>query len=226
MLHIVSMWAEKILTRLHLCIVSSEPSLVTYAPYCLYMSREDSDENALMRGLLLLIVVGHLCSILFVCEQWGFWRECTCAETPLTLRWLLRLNFVCMWAVPILHLCTDSTESSLVTYAPFCMFLSREDSDETAFVHSLVWAFAGSLCSILCVCGQRRFWRDCTCAVSSEPSLVTYASYFCGCEQGRLWRDFTCAQSPLSLLWSLMLNIFVYVSRGDSDETTLVHRLV
>ena len=41
--------------RLHLSTVSSETSLVTYAPYCVYESRESSGETA--------FVAGHLCSI-------------------------------------------------------------------------------------------------------------------------------------------------------------------
>ena len=47
----------KILTRLHLCTVSSEPSLVTYALYCVYESRESSDETALLAGHLYSIFV-------------------------------------------------------------------------------------------------------------------------------------------------------------------------
>ena len=348
MLHIVSMWAEKILTRQHLCTVSSEPTLVTYAPYSINVSREDSDETALVHSLLWAFS-GHLCSIClcigagkiltrlnlctvssepslvtyaqyvcvleqgrfwrdytcaqsplsllwslmlnmfvywsredsdetilvhsllwafsghlssmclcigagkiltrlhlctvssepslvtyaqYVCvlEQGRFWRDYTCAQSPLSLLWSLMLHIVSMWAGKILtrlHLCTVSSEPSLVTYAQYSINVSREDSDETALVHSLLWAFSGHLCSIcLCIGAGKILTRLNLCTVSSEPSLVTYAQYVCVLEQGRFWRDYTCAQSPLSLLWSLMLNMFVYWSREDSDETILVHSLL
>ena len=41
----------KILTTLHLCTDSSEPSLVTYA-HILYESKEDSDETTLVHSLI------------------------------------------------------------------------------------------------------------------------------------------------------------------------------
>ena len=108
----------------------------------------------------------------------------------------------------ILHLCTVSSESFLVIYDQYCvwereqgifqweltcaqpplsrrwshmfriMYVSMEDSDETALVHSRLWAFPDHLCSVLDVC-----------------------------EPGRLRRDYTCAQSPLSLPGPLMLRI-------------------
>ena len=119
---------------------------------------------------------------------------------PLAIAGHLCSIFLCMWAEKTLtrqHLCTVSSKPLLVTCAQYS-----------------------------CVCEQGRLWRDCTCAWSSNLSVVTYAQFFCVCEQGRFWRDYTCKQSPLSLRWSLMLNIFVYVSREDSDETTLVHSLL
>ena len=66
-----------------------------------------------------------------------------------------------------LHLYTVLFEHSLVPYAPYCVCVGREDSDETVLV-----------------------------------------------------------QFPLSLRWSHMLHIFVDVSRGDSDETSLAHSLL
>ena len=115
------MWAGETLRRLHLCTVSSEPSLVTYAQY--------------------------FC----VCEQERLWRDYTCAQSPLSLRWSLKLHIVCMWAEKILtklHLCIVFSEPSLVTYAQYCLYISREDSDENALMHRLLWIFAGHLCSI------------------------------------------------------------------------------
>ena len=251
-LYIVCMWAGKILTRLHLCTVFPEPLLVTHPPFIVCVSREDSDETTLVHSLPWTFA-GHLCSILYVCEQGWFCGDCTraqrllnlfwsilrvwergreqgvfgwdytCAQSPLCIRWSLTcmLHIACMWAGMILrrlYLCTASSEPSLVTYAPYCVYVSREDSGETVLVHSLSWAFPDHLCSVLCVCEQGRFWRDCTCAqsllslpwplmlrigcmwagkietrlhlctVSPEPSLTTYAPY-CEYEQGRFWQD-------------------------------------
>ena len=46
--------AGSIRMRLHLCTVSSVHSLVTYmyAPYCVYVSRDDSAETVLVHSLL------------------------------------------------------------------------------------------------------------------------------------------------------------------------------
>ena len=254
------MCTSETLTRLHLCTVSSEPSLVTYAQYfCVcgqgrfwldntcaqsplsllwslmlnmfvYVSREDSDETTLVHSFLWTFS-GHLCSIYLcmwaekiltrlllytvsfepslvtyaqyvcVCEQGRFWRDYTCAQSPLSLLWSLILNVF--------------------------VYVGRGDSDKATLVQSLLWAFSGHLCSIcLCMWAGKILTRLHLCTVSSEPSLVTYAQYICVCGQGRFWQGYSCTQSPLSLLWSLMLNLFVYVSREDSDETTLVHSLL
>ena len=181
MLHIVCMWAGKILTRLHLCTVSSEPSLVTYAQY--------------------------FC----VCEQRRFWPDYTCAQSPLNLRWSLMLHIVCMWTKKILtrlHLCTVSSDPSLVTYAQYICVCEQRRFCKATLVHSLLFIFAGHLCSILYVFRAGAILtRLHLCRVSSEFSLVTYAQFFFVYEQSSFWRDYTCAQSPLSLRWSLMLNI-------------------
>ena len=174
------MWAGKILTRLHLCTVSPEPSLTTYAPYWVYVSREDWDETTLVHSLPWAFP-DYLGSVLGVCEQGRFWLDCTCAQSPLRLPWSLMLRIGCLWAWKILtrlHLYTVSSEPSLVTYSSYCGYESREESYETTIVHSLLWAFPDHLCSVLGVCEQGRFWRDCTWAQSplSTP-LVTYASY-------------------------------------------------
>ena len=36
-----------------------------------------------------------------------------------------------------------NVESLLFMYAPYCMYVDRDDSDETTLVHSLLWAFSG-----------------------------------------------------------------------------------
>ena len=56
-------WAGKALARLFLCGASPEPSLVNYAPYCVYVSWEARTR------LYLCVDSFHLCSILCVCEQ-------------------------------------------------------------------------------------------------------------------------------------------------------------
>ena len=134
-------WARKILTTLHLCTVSSEHSLVTYAQ--------------------------SVC----VCEQGRFWRHCTCAEPPLGLLWSLMLNIFCVCEqgrLTRIHLYTVSLlMQNIFVYASQC------DSDETALVHSLVWAFAGHLCFFFFVYVTGRLWLDYTCA---EP-ILTFAGH-------------------------------------------------
>ena len=76
--------------RLHLCTVPSEPLLVTLALFCVYFSRDSSDETA--------FVAGHLSSIFCVCEQGRFRRDCTCAQSHLNLSWSLMPRIVCMRA--------------------------------------------------------------------------------------------------------------------------------
>ena len=46
-----------------------------------------------------------------------------------------------------LHLCTISSEPSLVTYTPNIVQESREDSDKTVPVYNLPWAYSGHLYS-------------------------------------------------------------------------------
>ena len=59
MLHITGMWAGMFWRDCILCAASSETSLVTYALYCVYESRE---ESALVHNLLWAFV-GHVCFI-------------------------------------------------------------------------------------------------------------------------------------------------------------------
>ena len=123
---LLCMWSGTILTKQHMCTVSSEPSLVTYVPY--------------------------IC----VCEQRRLWHDYTSAQSPLSLRLSLILNiFMYVWEqgenLTRLHLCIVFSEPSLVTYTQYSCDVSRGDSEETALVHDLR-AFAGHLCSIfLCM---------------------------------------------------------------------------
>ena len=161
MLRIGCMWVGNTLTRLHLCTVSPEPSLTIYAPYWVYVSRKYSDKTALVHSLpwafpdylcsvycvygsneesdettlvlsLLWAFAGHLCSVLGVCEQGRFWRDYTCARSPVSLLRPLMLRIGCMWVGKILtrlYLCTVSPEPSRTTYEPYWVYVSREDSD-------------------------------------------------------------------------------------------------
>ena len=53
---------------------------------CVYESRESSDETAL--------VAVRKCSIFCVCEQGRFWRDCTRAQSHLSLCWSLMPRIV------------------------------------------------------------------------------------------------------------------------------------
>ena len=75
-----------------------------------------------------------------VCKQARFEPECTYAQSPLSLHWSIMLHIVCMWPGKVqtrLHLCAISSEPSLTTFTPFCLHVSREDSEETALVYNL-----------------------------------------------------------------------------------------
>ena len=47
---------------------------------------------------------------------------------------------------------TDSSDPYLVTYAPYFVYVGREDPRETVDMYRLIRTFARHLCSIFCVC--------------------------------------------------------------------------
>ena len=216
----------KILTRLHLCTVSPEPSKVTHPPFIVFVRREDFDESVLVHSLPWTFV-GHQSSIYCEYEQGRFWRDCTCTQSPLNHCWSLILHLLCEWAGKILtrlHLRTVSPEPSLVTHPPFIVFVSREDSDKTVLVHSLPWTFVGHLSSIYSVWAGKNLTRLHLCTVSRKPSLVTHPPFIVFVK----WEDSDETALAHSLPWAIPArssSIFVYVSREDFDETALVHSL-
>ena len=76
----------------------------------------------------------------------------------------LFLIVLCSWAKTALvrlHICTDSSEPSLINYTSHIMKLRNKRSGETAQLHTLIWNFADQLFLIFW-----RLWWDCTYAQS------------------------------------------------------------